>query len=75
MAKQIISISASQKPGMAAKISEKVVTSLSAQEYCLVAEITPKGMPSPTAMIMEMIASLKVMGKRSAMELETDRPV
>ena len=75
MAKAIISISASQKPGTAAKIREKKVTMRSKIEFCLVAEITPKGMPRPTAMIMEMMASSSVSGNRCKIVWPTGRPV
>ena len=74
MEKVIIKINAITNPGIAANTRDNQVTILSVQEYCFVADITPKGIPKPTAIIIEISASLNVIGNLSLIELDTGFP-
>src|ERR687894_1799814 len=68
-------IIASQKIGMLIPVSARTEVTLSSNEYCLTAEITPTGTPTSTAMSMAKAVSSKVAGSRSRSSVVTGRPV
>jgi len=54
-------------------IMEILMTTLSTNEYCFIAEITPKVRPRITANTTAKVASLTVLGKVCAMRVATFR--
>src|SRR5215204_2640903 len=68
-------IIASQKIGMLIPVSARTEVTLSSNEYCLTAEITPTGTPTNTAMSMAKAVSSKVAGSRTRSSVVTGRPV
>ena len=71
-AKITISISPSQKFGMATPISAKTIDTESKIEYCRIAQMMPKGSPSATPSTTAQKASFSVVGKRVRISSLTD---
>ena len=72
--KPIISISPSQKLGVATPKRANTMLILSIREYCLVAEIIPIGMDSTMANTIPQKASFSVSGNLDITSLNTERP-
>ena len=70
----MISISPSQKLGVATPRRAKTMLTLSIREYCFVAEIMPMGMDRTTAKIIPQNASFRVSGNLDITSVNTERP-
>ena len=73
--KNKINISPIQKLGIDTPISAKTVAKLSNTEYCLVADRIPRGIPMTMETSIPKKASVKVVGIRPLISVNTSFPV
>lgn len=70
-----ISISPNQNTGIETPSNANIILKLSKNEYCLVAEIIPTGIPIQTEIIIPITANISVFGNLENISPKTSLPV